>query len=252
MESFLQPLPIYPMTLWRVTQDPIPLQGESVLGRRGNLSSPLQFVQSQENPGAGPVWTTSSFLEVSTLIKWVSLAHTLGFWSIFQRLSSFYGNSCCHKPEAFNAGCCSVQDKPCRSLVSKYSHPSSPPPLISCPSAFIFLTNNSGEKMTFFFFSVFFLWEPREKGELGSVMRGTWAPSPFPCLFLASQRWLPVWDQVQQTLAWDVFGSFFITHLKTLKKRKTFWLLISHSSSVSGTCDIPGHSYPRFVGIQKR
>lgn len=156
MESFLQPLPIYPATLFRVTQDPIPLQGESVSGRKGNLSSPLQFVQGQENAGAGPVWTASSFLEVSTLIKWVSLAHILGFWSVFQRLSSFYGNSCCHKLEAYSAGCCSVQDKPCRSLVSKYSHPSSPP-LISCPSAFISLTNNSGGEMIFFSFLFFVL-----------------------------------------------------------------------------------------------
>lgn len=125
---------------------------KGVLGRRGDLSFPLQFVLGQENVGAGPVQTVSSFLEVSALIKWVSLAHTLGFWSIFQRLSSFYGNSYSHNPEAFNVGCCSVRDKLCRSLVSKYSRPLSHPPLIPCRSAFFFLTNNSGEEMGFFLF----------------------------------------------------------------------------------------------------
>lgn len=61
------------MALQGVTQD---LQGECDWGRRGNLTFPLQFIQGQENAGAGPVWTASSFLEVSPLIKWVSLAHT--------------------------------------------------------------------------------------------------------------------------------------------------------------------------------
>lgn len=134
------------------------------MGRRGNLSSSLQFAQGQENAGAAPVWIASSFLEVSTLIKWVSLAHMLGFWSTFQRLSSFYGNSCCHKPEMFNAGCCSVLDKACRSLMSKYNHPSPPPHLILCLGSLIFLTNNSGDDFflmcvcVIFCFGVVFLW----------------------------------------------------------------------------------------------
>lgn len=76
MKPFLYPLPIYPTTLRGVTQDLLTLQGEYNWGRRGNLTFPLQFIQGQENAGAGPVWIASSFLEVSPLIKWVSLAHT--------------------------------------------------------------------------------------------------------------------------------------------------------------------------------